>query len=39
MQNSRPGIGLVNNVIPEIPAQLLINPLSLIIYLGIIYGR
>ena len=29
MQNPRPGIGLVSNVIPEVPVQLLVNPLSL----------
>ena len=38
MQNLRPGIGFINNVIPEIPAQLLVNPLGLTIRLGIIRG-
>ena len=37
MQNPRPGINLVNNVIPEIPAQLLINPLDLAICLGMVH--
>ena len=38
MQNSRLGIGLVNNVIPEVPAQLLVNPLGLTIHLGMVRG-
>ena len=38
MQNPEPSIGLANNVIPEVPAQLLINPLGLAIRLGIIHG-
>ena len=39
MQNLRPGIGFVNNVIPEVLVQLLVNPLGLIIRLGIVRGR
>ena len=39
MQNPRLGINLVNNVIPEVPAQLLINPLNLAIRLKIIRGQ
>ena len=38
MQNPKPGIGLVNNIIPEVPAQLLVNPLGLAIRLGVVYG-
>ena len=39
MQNPRPGIGLVNDVIPEIPAQFLVYPLGLAIRLGMVRGR
>ena len=38
MQNSRLSISLVSNVIPEVLAQLLVNPLSLIIHLGVVRG-
>ena len=36
MQNPKPGIGFVSNVIPEVPAQLLINLLGLTICLRLI---
>ena len=38
MQNPRPGISLASNIIPEVPAQLLINPLGLAIHLRIVRG-
>ena len=38
MQNLRPGIGFLNDVVPEVPAQFLINPLGLTIRLGMIRG-
>ena len=38
MQNSRLGISLVNNIIPEVPVQLLVNPFNLTIHLGMVRG-
>ena len=38
MQNPRLGIGFINNIIPEVLAQLLINPLGLAIRLGMVRG-
>ena len=36
MQNPGPGVGFINDIIPEVLAQLLVNPLGLAICLGIV---
>ena len=37
--NLKPGISFINNIIPEVPAQLLINPLGLTIRLEMVCGQ
>ena len=38
IQNSRPSISLIDNIILEVLVQFLVNPLDLAIYLGMVRG-